>query len=364
MSKPLHIVWQAMLGGWTGLSFHAEAMAHQMHLDGAHVMLRPVDHPFAGPAHSATLRRLTARAIDPGAPQISYVPPEYWDTHHPGYKIGFTMLEVTGIPGDWVRCCNAMDEIFVPSEFNRRTFAQSGVRKPITVVPLGIDPALFCPDGPSYEIGDYFTFLSVFEWGERKAPEVLLRAFTQEFSANERVVLLIKANNHDPDVDVAEQVQAMDLRDGAAPVIFLFNQPLSEAQMPALYRSADCFVLPTRGEGWGMPLLEAMACGLPVIATNWSAHTEFMNTGNAYPLRVRNLIPAQAKCPYYKGFKWADPDTEHLQHLMRHVYQHRQEAQAKGQAASLEVLSQWTWRHTAEKIAARLLDIEMKGKET
>lgn len=363
MSEPLRVVWQAMLGGWTGLSFSAEAMAYQMHLDGAHVMLRPVEHPFAGPAHNPALRSLVNRPVEPDAPQISYIQPEHWDISHPGYKIGFTMLEVTGIPRDWVRRCNAMDEIFVPSEFNRRTFMESGVHKPITVIPLGIDSTLSCPNGPSHRIEGYFTFLSVFEWGERKAPQVLLQAFSQEFSADERVILLIKVNNHDPGVDVAKQVQTMGLRDGAAPVVFLFNQPLSETQMPVLLRSADCFVLPTRGEGWGLPILEAMACGLPVIATDWSAQTEFMNASNAYPLRVRKLIPAQAKCPYYKGFKWADPDVEHLRYLMRYVYEHRKEAQEKGQAASLEVLSQWTWRHTAEKIKARLLEIETRAEK-
>ena len=360
MSKSLRVIWQVMLGGWTGLSFHAEEMAHQMHLGGARVMLRPVDHPFAGPAHHSALRALVDRPIEPDAPQISYIQPEFWDTSHLGYKIGFTMLEVTGIPRDWVRRCNAMDEIFVPSEFNRRTFAHSGVRKPITVIPLGIDPKLFGPHGPSRKIEGYFSFLSVFEWGERKAPELLLRAFTQEFRADERVLLLLKTSNHDPDVDVAAQVQAMNLPD-AAPIVFLFNQPLSGVQMPALYRSADCFVLPTRGEGWGVPILEAMACGLPVIATDWSAQTEFMNADNAYPLRVRRLIPARAKCPYYKGFKWADPDLEHLQYLMRHVYEHRREAREKGRVASSEALSQWTWRHTAEKIKARLQKVETEG---
>lgn len=363
MSEQLRVVWQFMLGGWTGLSSTGEAMAYQMHMDGVHVMLRPVAHRFAGPANIPDLRRLISRPIDPDAPQISYIQPDYWDTSHSGYKIGFTMLEVTGIPRDWVRRCNAMDEIFVPSEFNRRTFAESGVRKPITVIPLGIDPALFRPDGPSYKIASYFTFLSVFEWGERKAPEVLLRAFTQEFSSSERVVLLLKVHNHDPGVDIARQVKAMGLRDDAAPVIFLFNQPLSEAQMPALYRSADCFVLPSRGEGWGMPILEAMACGLPVIATDWSAQTEFMNEGNAYPLRVKQLIPARAKCPYYKGFQWADPDYDHLRYLMRYVYEHREEARQKGQSAAAEVRQKWTWQQTAAKIKARLLEIGKKAEK-
>jgi hypothetical protein len=103
-----------------------------------------------------------------------------------------------------------------------------------------------------------------------------------------------------------------------------------------------------------MPLMEAMACGLPSIATDWGAHRDFVHEGIAYPLRVRGTIPAVAKCPYYEGFAWGDPDPEHLRHLLRHVYENQDEARAKGRSAAQEMVERWTWDHAARRIAARL----------
>jgi glycosyltransferase involved in cell wall biosynthesis len=103
-----------------------------------------------------------------------------------------------------------------------------------------------------------------------------------------------------------------------------------------------------------MPLMEAMACGLPTIATDWGAHTEFLHEGIGYPLRVRRTVPAVAKCPYYAGYSWADPDPEHLRHLLRQVYEDREEARRRGAAAAAEMAQRWTWGHVARRIVDRL----------
>ena len=84
------------------------------------------------------------------------------------------------------------------------------------------------------------------------------------------------------------------------------------------------------------------------------AHTEFAHEGICYPLRTRGTIPAVAKCPYYEGFSWADPDPEHLRFLLRHVYENRDEARRKGAAAAEEMAQKWTWDHAAAKILTRL----------
>ena len=276
----------------------------------------------------------------------------------PTYRVGYSMLEVSGLPEEWVRQANEMDEVWTPSPFNVWTFRDSGVTAPICVMPLGVDIENFGPEVDGYAPDSRFTFLSIFEWGERKAPEILLKAFNDTFTRDDPVVLLCKYDNYDDSVEVIIDIDAMDLDPEGGQIIFIANQHVPYRELAQMYRSADCFVLPTRGEGWGMPILEAMACGLPVIATYWSAQQTFMTEANSYPLQVSKLIKARAKCPYYEGFKWAEPDTGHLKQLLRHVYEHKEEAAAKGERAARDAREKWSLEMCEKHIHHRLGEIQ------
>ena len=281
---------------------------------------------------------------------------------NPGrYKIGYTMLEVDGFPPEWVRQANRMDEVWVPSAFNREGFLRCGLRRPVHVMPLGVDahyfhPAIVAHPNPAGE----FVFLSVFEWGERKEPWLLLKTFNDVFTASEPVRLVCKIMNRDPSIKLKEEIRQLELRASGGKISYLFNLEFPHQQLGSLYRSADCFVAASRGEGWDMPLMEAMACGVPAIATDWGAHTEFVHEGIGYPLRIQGTVPAVAKCPYYAGFSWADPDSEHLRHLLRHVYENRDQARSRGLAAAREIAQRWTWPQAARRIVARL-DAAVQG---
>ena len=353
------VFWQSQVGTPSGYAVSAREMLLQMDSLGVDVHLAYLlgtdwmdtqrdDHRLAA------MRR---RPKDLSLPQVLYASGDLFHKNGGKYRIGYTMLEVDGIPEDWILQANELDEVWVPSTFNKQTFLDSGLKVPIYVMPLGVNPDFFNMKINNYRPSQRYTFLSIFEWGERKAPETLLRAYHQAFSRQDDVLLLLKIINMDSGLNVQEEINKLGLPTDGPPVAILYNQELPTHQMGSLYRSADCFVTSTRGEGWGMPIIEAMACGLPVIATDWSAQTDFLTSKVGYPLQVKKMIPAVAKCPYYEGFHWPEPDEDHLIHLLRHVYKNRDEAARKGKKASESVLGNWTWQDAAQKIKLRLLEI-------
>jgi len=227
----LPVVWQSRWGLPIGYAVSSEALALELLSRGVELMYRPTPWHMPGVIRHPALRAAAARAPRDDALQVSYDQADLFFTDHPGYRIGYTMLEVDGLPREWVAACNAMDEIWTPGRWGATVFADAGVTRPIVVMPLGYDPARFRPDGPAHRIAGRFTFLSIFEWGERKAPEVLLRAYAAAFTRRDDVLLVLRVNNFDADVDVARQIAALRLPADAPPIVVIYDHaiPVSPA---------------------------------------------------------------------------------------------------------------------------------------
>lgn len=311
-----------------------------------------------------------------GGIAISHNPANgFCDVTDATYRIGRTMFETDRISPEWVTACNQMDEIWVPSAFNVETFARSGVeRDKLVVMPEAVDENEFNPDAHEplplpNKAG--FNFLAIFEWSSRKAWDVLLSAYLREFSAADDVCLYLRTYQFSkPDGDPSEAIWSLirehaaklDLGNEEWPRIHLIAEQVAQADLPRLYKAADCLVAPSRGEGWGRPHHEAMMMGLPVIATNWSGNTEFMNEENSF-LVDYELVEAKYLEPelyHYRGHQWANPSEAHLRTIMRRVADAPELAREKGAKARNHMLRYYSREAIANLVVARLQEIERK----
>lgn len=240
-----------------------------------------------------------------------------------------TMFETDRLPDDWIPRLLAMDGIIVASRFNVETFSRCGIpRERLHVVPGPIQTDLFVPRVKTER--ERFQFISVFDWTHRKGWDVLVRAWAAAFSSKDPVELTVKTTAvATPDVDPEREVERILSAQGSsgysrdpAP-IQIINEVWGEEQVVQFYQDADVFVLPTRGEGWGRPILEAMSCELPVITTLWSGPADYLTMTNSLPLVVKRLEPVPGyAAPWLKGGYWAEPDYDQLVYLLRYSFEH------------------------------------------
>lgn len=281
-------------------------------------------------------------------------PAGIWDLDFTGrWRIGRTMFETDRIPLGFRERCNAMDEVWLPSRFNMETFAAAGVdeRKLKLMLP-GIDTVTFHPGAKPLTLPGKraFNFLSVFDWQLRKGYDVLLKAYLGEFKADEDVALFLKVSQaNDAAARLEDEIRAfiecaIGMRLEKSPPVILIKQFIPLRDMARLYAAADCFVLPTRGEGYGRPFLEALACQLPVIATRWSGQLDFLNSQNSDLIDI-SIAPApdDVDLEIFAGHCWAEPDHEHLRHLMRQAYRCSDDARRKAALGREGLVREYAW---------------------
>ncbi len=305
---------------------------------------------------------------------IQHLTPEnFFIDPRAGYHVCYTPFETDGAPISWLLGLKAMDEIWVPSQENKKSYINMGLDpEKIKVIPHGADVSRYNPDIKplNYDRGA-FNFGSVFDWTERKNPTALIRAYYNAFKESEDVTLTLRVFWKFPIEEtlnyVRHEIQKIkESFEGRKdfPKIVLWTEILPENALPNLYKSFDCFVLPSRGEGFGLPLIEAMACGVPTVGPAWGGNTDFMQADNSFLVKGK-LVPINngdflRRQPQYGGQNWFDIDEAELSQTMRWIYDHQDKAKELGAKAAKDVAENWTWEHTAARLHIAIQEAQGK----
>lgn len=379
-SRALHIVWEGAF-----LARHSLAVVNRDLVTALH-HLAPQWEFYLVP-------HATDNGVLRGDPRWSFIEErmrrlpshvDVWVRHHwpPNWQrpnaerfIVIQPWEFGSIPAGWVEAINRnVDELWVPSTFVRDCYVRDGVHaQKVFVVPNGVSQSFF-EEVPPLQLPTQKRFRFLFVGGTipRKGIDILLDGYTRAFTRADDVALVIKdfgTNTFYRGQNFVEQIRWFQ-KQPEVPEIVYIGEELDERQMNGMYRACHALVHPYRGEGFGLPIAEAMACGLPVIVTGFGAAMDFCDAERAW------LIPAEVE--YFpdnlvgeaetvnRPF-WAKPQRNTMESLMEQVYRNYSQAKERAERAAQWVRENLTWTHAARIAGERLLAITgsiPSGKET
>jgi len=261
---------------------------------------------------------LAARPAPPGGQEI--VIAQHWPIMAPKirHRLALSLLpwEESHVPGPIIETLNeGFDAIIAPSQSVADALTVSGTRIPVATIgqPVALErfQALADQRAPRKRIRRFLHVSSCFR---RKGIDLLLEAWASAFTASDDVTLVIKTFPN-PHNDVEAQVAELRRHHPRLAPIEIINRDADGEEMPDFYAAADAMVLPTRGEGYNLPALEAMASGLPLIVTGHGGHRDFCGPDEARLLNYRFARSASHVAGDHA--MWVEPDVHDLARAMR-----------------------------------------------
>jgi len=266
--------------------------------------------------------------------------------------------EESVFPREYIEDFNVyLDILPVMSNYVKKVMIDNGIQIPVEVIGDGVDHILKI-QAKKYNgyLGKGFKFLYVSSAFPRKGVDILLKAYVNSFTNKDNVSLIVKTfpNIHN---NIKEQLEVIKKDYPDCPEIILINEDLPYEYIVDLYHKCDCFVAPTRGEGFGLTIAEAMLLGLPVIVTGYGGQSDFCNEDSCW------LIDYEFKNAktHFKLFNsvWVEPKVEHLAKLMKMIVNlPRKEIEKKTRKAKQFILKQYKWEDCGKRLIKAIQKIE------
>lgn len=283
-----------------------------------------------------------------------------------GYRIGYWYWETQDFPEHWADRFDMVDEVWVATQFVAEAI-RAKATVPVVVMPPMIAPPRIPRDRAWLsrlvpEIGvDEFVFLFQFDVASvvfRKNPEGAIDAFLRAFAPDEPVRLIVKLLNASADPGLIDRLRER-ARGGR---VSLVDATLESEDRFRLIASVDGFVSLHRSEGFGLSIAEAMAHGLPVVATGWSGNADFTRMDTAAVVPFTLLSSDVAHGPYPAGTLWAEPDLDAAARLMRRVWTDRDWRETLGRAAAAMIARECSAATVGGAMRERLRRIEASAR--
>ncbi len=260
--------------------------------------------------------------------------------------------EESGFPQEWMTHFNEhLQGITCLSRHVQKIMVDNGATVPLMTSGCGVDHCDRFSADPGFRIeAREFRFLHVSSCFPRKGADVLLKAYGQAFAASDAVTLVIKTFPN-PHNEIRKWLAEARRAAPDYPDVLLIEEDLTDAQLKALYRQCHALVAPSRAEGFGLPLAEAMLSGLPVITTGWGGQLDFCTPDTAWLIDFV-FAPAETHFGLFNSV-WAEPNADHLTQILREVHALPLESRRQRSDAGRDLLMlRFKWKDVATNLVA------------
>jgi len=275
-------------------------------------------------------------------------------------NVAYWYWEAEEFPDRWQNRFDYFDEVWTASEFCRRAIASRST-VPVFLVPPAVAPVVPVSDprvGAGLAPSDFLvlTVLDALSVPERKNPIGAVRAFARAFPNPSGALLRVQIRNLDRVPGLRDEL----LRAAGGARVSITDATLSRAELDSLLAACDAYVSLHRAEGFAFPIAEAMALGKPVVATRFSGNADYFDEATGFPVAWSYRELSSSIRDYDAGTRWAEPDEEEAVRLLRSIFERRDEAARRGEAAARRIAELYGTDRVARRLASRLEELRRR----